>query len=918
MAIGADASISFSEICRTARDVEKSLITPKPNQISGELHPPEAGSIFPKEYDEYTYLLLLSEAHKVERKLFTSAYQGSLTGTGQPGAAPPKFDERQIELASRQLSDYPLSNQPAAKKEEQGAFSRLSNLKNPFGKKTAGQIAPPSRTAQIAQAVSQEEEIPSEVLMARKERMARQEMEAPPEPEKEGEDVAVLSEEKEVPAPLEEEPGEEAFESPIPKKQPASGKEEILEAPPARQQSGAAASQIAASSKISPRLRAIIEEKLKREEEKERQELEAEAAKPKMAPVEKEETAAAEEPPPNEEAEEKMPAMSARERLLRKLKSAKAREAPSAPVEKEEDETEDGKEESLSEGEFDKGGETGPEEKEKEKPRAVPEGKPPVSSASSPFQAKGGLQIKQIYPEDVGKKEEEEKSEPTADFADKQAPAEKEKEEPQSSEEMVSAPDDQDSDERMARIQRIIDELSPEKLKAQVEQPQKQKKAPEPVEKESDDEQEEKIELSVSKAIPKKGKVPPKAAAKEAAKGAKGKVAPARQLPGKKRIIPEELPVQKKPAAQLQRKMQAQKDEPGRTVPVQMKAPPPPEEGEATQEAAEPTPAAKPSARVQASPRSPIPSPGARILPQKSSAAFAAQTSGAKPRIFPGGVKQSTPKTYIPPARPRAIEKPEETEEEPEEKEIPIPAPAIAQKRQPMVPPAKITPVAPKEEEEEPAEEEQAQGGKADGEKPRQAVPVAAKPIIAKKAGPPQTQEEKVLTAKPKKLVLQESVEETPSIEQLKERSHIKELGEKFVRMTSHDIAGEAKLPSEKEGSDLEVPQPPSDEAPPKPADYAQAKDNLRRKAEQENIAENAKKESEEMLENYAKDNLTWLYEIYKMGGIAREAFLQKVQEKIDEEKGAGEIEKMETGPDNPALVSLDKQLGEKKKKWPF
>jgi len=41
-------------------------------------------------------------------------------------------------------------------------------------------------------------------------------------------------------------------------------------------------------------------------------------------------------------------------------------------------------------------------------------------------------------------------------------------------------------------------------------------------------------------------------------------------------------------------------------------------------------------------------------------------------------------------------------------------------------------------------------------------------------------------------------VEETPSVEQLKERSHIKELGEKFVRMTSHDIAGEAKLPSEK------------------------------------------------------------------------------------------------------------------------
>ncbi|MCX6772662.1 MAG: hypothetical protein NTV88_02735, partial [Candidatus Micrarchaeota archaeon] len=585
-----------------------------------------------------------------------------------------------------------------------------------------------------------------------------------------------------------------------------------------------------------------------------------------------------------------------------------------------------------------------PKEVERVKPRVTPAEKPPLRTAAMPFQAKGGFQIKPIFSEDMGaKKEETADEEPTATFADKQVPVEKEADEPKSPEEPVEASDDEESDVRMARIQRIIDELSPDKFKAQLDQPQKKKKLPEPEEDEGEraaeieedekpvpkkttepeenedsdegeDGKNEKIKIPVSKIQQAKGKILPKLSSKEA-KAAKGKAALAKQSPAKlpsskkqlARVMPQALPVQKK-TAPVQRKAApaiaeeapekiapVREEKPERVAPVQRRMPVREEEPEPEKEEAQ--------AAI----------PVARVLPQKSSATSPSQSSGARPRIFPGGVKPPTPNTYITPVRTRALEKPpeetiDEAVEDNEETAAPVAKPVIVQK--------KMQPLVPKEPEEEPAEAK-TQDETADEQEEKPAI---SKAIPIKKIPQPQTQGEKVLTSKPKKLVLEESVEETPSIEQLKERSHIKELGEKFVRMTSHDIAGEAKLPNDKDESesDLEVPKPPRADAPPKPAEYAQAKENLRHKEQQEEIVEGAKKENEEMLESYAKDNLTWLYEIYKMGGIAREAFLQKVQEKIDEERGAGEIEKMEVDPDNPALAALGKELGEKKKKWPF
>ncbi len=79
----------------------------------------------------------------------------------------------------------------------------------------------------------------------------------------------------------------------------------------------------------------------------------------------------------------------------------------------------------------------------------------------------------------------------------------------------------------------------------------------------------------------------------------------------------------------------------------------------------------------------------------------------------------------------------------------------------------------------------------------------------------------------------------------------------------------------------------------------------------EEGIKESAKAESEDATEQYAKENMTWLYEIYKMGGMSREDFLQKVRDKIAESKGSspqgGQAE-----ASNPAFASIGKEIVEK------
>jgi hypothetical protein len=124
----------------------------------------------------------------------------------------------------------------------------------------------------------------------------------------------------------------------------------------------------------------------------------------------------------------------------------------------------------------------------------------------------------------------------------------------------------------------------------------------------------------------------------------------------------------------------------------------------------------------------------------------------------------------------------------------------------------------------------------------------------------------------------------------------------------SKDIYGAATLPQE----EPEIPKPKENDVPvPKPGDYGEAKDELRVRLEQMDKLEKAKKEAEDYLEQYAKLNLVWLYEIYKMGGIAREEFLQKVKEKMTE--GMGQQKGETAAPDNPALANLSREIDKKK-----
>ncbi len=135
--------------------------------------------------------------------------------------------------------------------------------------------------------------------------------------------------------------------------------------------------------------------------------------------------------------------------------------------------------------------------------------------------------------------------------------------------------------------------------------------------------------------------------------------------------------------------------------------------------------------------------------------------------------------------------------------------------------------------------------------------------------------------------------------------------GRKMAQSKGRDLSSEAVLPPEEE--DIEVPRPDSaEEGAPQPDQYEQAKEDFRRKIEDGEVKQNAKAEAEELLEQYARENLVWLYEIYKMGGISREDFLQKVREKTSESGApAGQLE----APANPALAAIGKEIEKKNKK---
>lgn len=149
----------------------------------------------------------------------------------------------------------------------------------------------------------------------------------------------------------------------------------------------------------------------------------------------------------------------------------------------------------------------------------------------------------------------------------------------------------------------------------------------------------------------------------------------------------------------------------------------------------------------------------------------------------------------------------------------------------------------------------------------------------------------------------------------MQEERRFSEKSQKLSQLAkpSRDIAGQAELPLEKE-DDVDIPMPPPEDAETAPADYEDAKDDFKRKMQQEDIRAKTKDGADVLLEAYAKENLVWLYEIYTMGGMPREDFIAKVKEKMAESGMIGPQAGPEA-PNNPALAALGKEIDKRYKK---
>jgi hypothetical protein len=249
-----------------------------------------------------------------------------------------------------------------------------------------------------------------------------------------------------------------------------------------------------------------------------------------------------------------------------------------------------------------------------------------------------------------------------------------------------------------------------------------------------------------------------------------------------------------------------------------------------------------------------------------------AQVPFLKRRILPGMVRTApfAPQTYVPPAREKKpIAQPQG---EPEANEAPA---------------------------EEAAQEPQAEGAQEPTEEQAREISPNLAPL------------------RPRKLASDEAPlasEKTP--EQLLQDQKMAKMAEQLARLEAgkeKEVAGTAAMPSEED-----VPLPEEEETAPKPGEYEQAKDNLRKSLEHEETARKVKQEDEAIVEQYAKDHLVWLYEIYKMGGMGREDFLQKASEKYSEAERSSQPAAAGDGkdaPPNPALAALSKEIEKKDRK---
>ncbi|MFA6328125.1 MAG: hypothetical protein WCY41_01630 [Candidatus Micrarchaeia archaeon] len=984
---------TFSELCATAREVEKKPLSIPPRQIDGKLVLDENFGIFPREFEDYTYSFLLFEAQKIERRRTTDAI---ISSSARPDSASsarhftpeqqmesdlrtfvlaqeqPSFDdeegrllrslrERKAPAASRpsEAEEYEKENQAPRVSEDEGGAPAPDGEDAPLPEKEAP-LLPRQQSADAPQLPQARPRVlPPKLPMGAGQTKAAAPIAAPQAPSARPPTHLVR---QAGAARASEQDASQPYE-PI-RQQPSS-----LGAPeqPSVSEGGKKPpAGITSYSKLSPRLQSLIEAKLRREEEKAKKSREDSDIFKTPPPAPDEEPAEAESGQGQEDAD----APNAWNVHDEETDAEGAEGVPDARAR--------GKKVPLPAPAADgDGGEIMPEfspDAEEEagarEPDAKSQRKPPLrrmQGESSPAQDEGRLS--QQDEEEAPAPDEKEQA-PLEEEEEREAPEPEEEAQPQSargeeepqpgrsekeetifpepeqaharagpitikplfpdaasgpSQERQAASKADDSD-RMRRIQRIIEDLSPDKVRAQpkrddisfekdekthdggkaeedgmAKEPQEEMPSPAPA-------QQKGVPGRKSKALPlpksagaKKRKAVP-AQEKEAPKG-KQRATPAKKLPSKAKAQAEELPEEEATEAPGTRKIvpalpareeeseqaETQEDEipaPKKLaprLPVREEAeegwqapqrqprklvPRIPAREEESGEETEEAPAAP--ARKKLIPRLPS-REEAETDVETEDEAPAAQVSPLRRRVLPGmgRTAPSTPQTYVPPARERK--------------------PAL----QPVAEPAQPA-GEPEEAETNEAETEEAPAAGEEGASPRLA------PL------------------KPRKLVSDEAMpdsEKTP--EQVLQEKKMEKMAEQLARLEAgkvKEVAGTAALPAEEE----DVPLPDDDGGVPKPEQYEQAKESLRKELEHEETARKVKQEDEAIVEQYAKDRLVWLYEIYKMGGMGREDFLQKASEKYSEAQNAGAAPAAAAGdgaPPNPALAALGKEIEKKDKK---
>ena len=520
----------------------------------------------------------------------------------------------------------------------------------------------------------------------------------------------------------------------------------------------------------------------------------------------------------------------------------------------------------------------------------------------------------------------------------------------------------EDSD-RMRRIQRIIEELSPDKMRAQPTQAQKQADVsvenkvvskqvkPQSISEADDDGKEsEQIGSSKQKAVSGKKSKAPLAPLKKVASEQRKKTAAAQE---------KEAPVEvlRRKSASIGANVQNVKQFASDAAKGGSES----SNREARQKAA---PVKKLSTKVPAedypegeaeeTPKSKRVVPSLARKDENEAPEEPLVASKIKPRIVQAEEIEELEEEKPAPAKLKPRLPAREEGEEPEEEK---PAPAKLKPRLPAreegeeleeekPAPAKLKPRLPaREEGEEPEEEKPAPAsvsllrrrilpgmGRTSPSYPQTYLPPARerKQIAVSQEEPDEreTQEEPVeeqvkispniAPLKPRKLVSDEVLatsDKTP--EQLLQDQKMAKMADQLARLEAgrvKEVAGTAAMPIEEE----DIPLPEENEGVPKPVEYGQAKESLRKALEHEETARKVKQEDEATVEQYAKDHLVWLYEIYKMGGMGREDFLQKASEKYSEVQNAGSAPVAgadKDAPPNPALAALSKEIEKKDKK---